>query len=107
MSNSDTGVNGEGGVKRCKAGKRILIVAHGNSLRGLMKYLKQWSDEEIIKVEIPQALPLVIELDADLRPLRDYYLASEEEVKVAKAKVGVQDNPKQVTTTTIATENGN
>ncbi|GFR98489.1 2,3-bisphosphoglycerate-dependent phosphoglycerate mutase [Elysia marginata] len=75
-----------------KAGKRVLIVAHGNSLRGLMKYLKQLSDQEIIRLEIPQGLPLVIELDEDLHPVRDYYLASEEDVKVAKTKVGVKDN---------------
>lgn len=75
-----------------KAGKRVLVVAHGNSLRGLIKYLKQLSDDEIVKLEMPQALPLVMDLDEKLHPVSDYYLASDEEVKVAKAKTGVKDN---------------
>ncbi|GFO36869.1 2,3-bisphosphoglycerate-dependent phosphoglycerate mutase [Plakobranchus ocellatus] len=79
---------------KIKTGKRVLIIAHGNSLRGLMKYLKRLSDEEITKLEIPQAIPLVLELSENLQPIRDYYLASEEEVKTAKAKVGVKDNVK-------------
>lgn len=79
-----------------KAGQRVLIVAHGNSLRGLVKYLKQLSDQEIIKLEIPQALPLVMELDGELHHVKDYYLATEEEVRIAKAKIGVKDNVQQV-----------
>ena len=57
-----------------KAGKMVLITAHGNSLRALRKYLDNISDDEIIKMNIPTGIPLVYELDADLRPLKNYYL---------------------------------
>jgi 2,3-bisphosphoglycerate-dependent phosphoglycerate mutase len=56
------------------SGERPLIVAHGNSLRGLIKYLDQISDDEIVNLEIPTGRPLVYELDQDLKPLRHYYL---------------------------------
>ncbi|MFN4087824.1 MAG: 2,3-diphosphoglycerate-dependent phosphoglycerate mutase [Alphaproteobacteria bacterium] len=55
-------------------GKRILIAAHGNSLRALVKYLDEVSDEEIPKVEIPTGVPLVYELDETMKPIRHYYL---------------------------------
>ena len=57
-----------------RAGERPLIVAHGNSLRGLIKYLDRISDDEIVGLEIPTGRPLVYELDQELRPLRHYYL---------------------------------
>ena len=57
-----------------KAGKRVLIAAHGNSLRALVKYLDHISDEEIVELNIPTGIPLVYELDDDLKPLRHYYL---------------------------------
>ena len=57
-----------------KAGKRVLIAAHGNSLRGLMKHLGSISDDAIAKVEIPTGKPLVYELDGDLKPTRQYFL---------------------------------
>ena len=60
-----------------KSGKRVLIAAHGNSLRGLVKYLDNLSDEEITKVEIPTGRPLVYELDGNLKPIRHYYLGQE------------------------------
>ncbi len=60
-----------------KSGKRVLIAAHGNSLRGLVKYLDNLSDEEITKVEIPTGRPLVYELDGKLKPIRHYYLGEE------------------------------
>jgi 2,3-bisphosphoglycerate-dependent phosphoglycerate mutase len=60
-----------------KSGKRVLIAAHGNSLRGLVKYLDNLSDEEITKVEIPTGRPLVYELDGNLKPVRHYYLGEE------------------------------
>ena len=60
-----------------KSGKRVLIAAHGNSLRGLVKYLDNLSDEEITKVEIPTGRPLVYELDGNLKPIRHYYLGEE------------------------------
>ena len=55
-------------------GKRVLIAAHGNSLRALVKYLDEVSDEEIPKVEIPTGVPLVYELDEKMKPIRHYYL---------------------------------
>lgn len=54
--------------------RKIIIAAHGNSLRGLIKYLDNLSDEEIIKVEVPTGTPLVYELDDNLKPIRSYYL---------------------------------
>ena len=57
-----------------RSGERPLIVAHGNSLRGLIKYLDRISDQEIVNLEIPTGRPLAYELDQDLRPLRHYYL---------------------------------
>lgn len=61
-------------------GKRVLIAAHGNSLRSLVKYFDQLSDEEIIDVNIPTGLPLVYEFDEDMRVLKHYYLADEKTV---------------------------
>jgi len=60
-----------------RAGKRPLIVAHGNSLRGLIKYLDRISDDDIVNLEIPTGRPLVYQLDQDLRPLRHYYLGAD------------------------------
>ena len=57
-----------------KAGKRVLIAAHGNSLRALVKHLNNISDEDINQLNIPTGQPLVFELDADLKPIRHYYL---------------------------------
>jgi 2,3-bisphosphoglycerate-dependent phosphoglycerate mutase len=57
-----------------KSGQRVLIVAHGNSLRALVKYLDNISDEEIVKLNIPTGIPLVYELSDDLKPLKHYYL---------------------------------
>ena len=55
-------------------GKKVLIVAHGNSLRGLMKYLDQMTDEEVIDLEIQTGNPICYELDDNLKPIRHYYL---------------------------------
>ena len=60
-----------------KCGKKIIIVAHGNSLRGLVKYLDNLSDEEVMNLEIPTGLPLVYELDDNLKPIKHYYLEDE------------------------------
>ena len=57
-----------------RSGKRVLIAAHGNSLRALVKYLDGVSDAEIVSVEIPTGVPLIYELDKDLKPTRRYYL---------------------------------
>ncbi len=65
------------------AGRRVLIAAHGNSLRALVKYLDNVSEEEIVGLNIPTGIPLVYELEDDLKPVRHYYLGDPE--KVAKA----------------------
>ena len=64
-------------VPDIKAGKKILIAAHGNSLRALVKYLDDMSEDAIMKVNIPTATPLVYELDENLKPIKNYYLADE------------------------------
>ena len=64
-----------------KDGKRLLVCAHGNSLRALIKYLDGISDEDIPGLEIPTGIPLVYELDGNLRPMRHYYLGFEQEDK--------------------------
>jgi len=66
-----------------KAGKRVLIAAHGNSLRALVKYLDNISDEEIVGLNIPTGIPQVYELDDDLTPIRHYYLGDPDAVKAA------------------------
>ena len=65
-------------VPDLKLGKKIIIVAHGNSLRGLVKYLDNLSDEEVMDLEIPTGVPLVYELDDNLKPIKHYYLKDEE-----------------------------
>ncbi len=77
-----------------KAGKRVVIAAHGNSLRALIKYLDNVSDDDIVNLNIPTAQPLVYELDADLKPLRSYYLGDPEAIKAAAAAVANQGKAK-------------
>ena len=77
-----------------KTGKRVLVVAHGNSLRALVKYLDNISDNEIVGLNIPTGIPLVYELDGDLKPLKSYYLADEEAVKKAAEAVANQGKAK-------------
>ncbi len=73
-----------------QSGQRVLIVAHGNSLRALVKYLDNISDEAIPELNIPTGIPLVYELDADLHPLKSYYLGDEEAVRKAAEAVAKQ-----------------
>ncbi len=73
-----------------KAGKRILVAAHGNSIRALVKYLDKISDDEIVGVNIPNGIPLVYELDADLKPIRHYYLGDAEAAAKAAAAIASQ-----------------
>lgn len=77
-----------------KSGKRVLISAHGNSLRALVKYLDNISDEEIVELNIPTGIPLVYELDEDLKPITHYYLADEETVRKAAEAVAAQGKAK-------------
>lgn len=72
------------------SGKSVIIAAHGNSLRGLVKFLDNISDEEIVALNIPTGIPLVYELDAQLRPLRSYYLGDEDAAKKAAQAVANQ-----------------
>jgi 2,3-bisphosphoglycerate-dependent phosphoglycerate mutase len=73
-----------------KAGKKVLITAHGNSLRALVKYLDNVSDDEIVELNIPTGVPLVYLLNEDLRPLQHYYLGDPEAIKRAEAAVANQ-----------------
>jgi 2,3-bisphosphoglycerate-dependent phosphoglycerate mutase len=73
-----------------KAGKRAIIVAHGNSLRALVKYLDNVSDEDIAALNIPTGIPLVYELDKELRPIKHYYLGDSENVEQATKAVADQ-----------------
>jgi 2,3-bisphosphoglycerate-dependent phosphoglycerate mutase len=71
-------------------GERLLVSAHGNSMRALVKYLDGIGDEEIVGLNIPNGIPLVYELDARLKPIRSYYLGDAEAVALAAAAVGAQ-----------------
>jgi 2,3-bisphosphoglycerate-dependent phosphoglycerate mutase len=77
-----------------KAGRLVIIAAHGNSLRALVKYLVNISYEEIVKLNIPTGIPLVYELSDELRPIRSYYLGDPEEINKAMEKVANQGKAK-------------
>lgn len=77
-----------------KSGKNVIIAAHGNSLRALVKYLDDMSEEEILKLNIPTGMPLVYELDEDLKPIKHYYLGDPEAVKKAMESVANQGKAK-------------
>ncbi len=77
-----------------QAGKRVLIAAHGNSLRALVKYLDNIPDDEIVELNIPTGVPLVYELDADLKPIQHYYLGDPEAVRKAAEAVANQGKSK-------------
>jgi 2,3-bisphosphoglycerate-dependent phosphoglycerate mutase len=81
-------------VPELKAGKRVLIAAHGNSLRALIKHMDQMSDDDIVALNIPTAQPLVYELDDDLKPIRHYYLGNAAEIEAAMAAVAAQGKAK-------------
>jgi len=82
-------------VPEIRKGKKVLIAAHGNSIRALVKYLDNVPDHEIVELNIPTGIPLVYELDAStLKPLKHYYLASEEELKKALEAVANQGKAK-------------
>ena len=77
-----------------KSGRRILVAAHGNSLRALVKYLDNISDQEIVGLNIPTGVPLVYELDKDLKPIKHYYLGDPEAIARAQAAVANQGKAK-------------
>ena len=73
-----------------KSGQRIVVAAHGNSIRALVKYLDNIGDADIVGVNIPNGIPLVYELDADLKPIKSYYLGDAEAAAKAAAAVAAQ-----------------
>jgi 2,3-bisphosphoglycerate-dependent phosphoglycerate mutase len=73
-----------------RSGQRLVIAAHGNSIRALVKYLDGISDADIVGLNIPNGIPLVYELDADLKPIRHYYLGDQEAAAKAAAAVAAQ-----------------
>ena len=77
-----------------KQGQKVIIAAHGNSLRALAKYLDDISDEEIIGLNIPTGMPLVYELDTNLKPIRHYYLGDEKAAQAAAEAVANQGKVK-------------
>jgi 2,3-bisphosphoglycerate-dependent phosphoglycerate mutase len=77
-----------------KAGKNLVIAAHGNSLRALVKYLDNMSEEEILKLNIPTGVPLVYELDADLKPIKHYYLGDQDALAAKLQAVANQGKAK-------------
>lgn len=78
-----------------KSGKKVLIAAHGNSLRALVKYLDHIPENEIVGMNIPTGIPLVYELDKDLRPIKHYYLGDPEKVRAAMEAVASQGKAKK------------
>ncbi|MCL5030659.1 MAG: 2,3-diphosphoglycerate-dependent phosphoglycerate mutase [Bacteroidetes bacterium] len=77
-----------------KSGQKVIIAAHGNSLRALVKYLDKVSDEEIVELNIPTGIPLVYELDENLNPLKHYYLGNPEEIAKKAQAVANQGKAK-------------
>ena len=78
-----------------RAGRRVLVAAHGNSLRALIKHLDNISDDDIVGLNIPTGQPLVYELDDALRPIRHYYLGDAAEIEAAMAAVAAQGKAKK------------
>ncbi len=79
---------------KVRAGKRLIVAAHGNSLRALVKHLDDVADDEIVNLNIPTGIPLVYELDDNLKPLKSYYLGDAEAVKAAQEAVANQGKAK-------------
>jgi 2,3-bisphosphoglycerate-dependent phosphoglycerate mutase len=73
-----------------RGGKRVIIAAHGNSLRALIKYLDEVSDHDIVELNIPTGIPLVYELNKDLKPVRHYYLGDQARIEAAVQAVSSQ-----------------
>ena len=77
-----------------RSGKRVLLVAHGNTLRGLIKYVERISDKDIADLNIPTAIPMVYEFEDDMKPIRRYYLGDQDAVKKAAEAVAAQSKAK-------------
>jgi 2,3-bisphosphoglycerate-dependent phosphoglycerate mutase len=81
-------------MPKIQMGRKLIIAAHGNSLRALVKYLNAISDEDIIKHNIPTGIPLVFEFDEDYKPVNSYYLGDQEEIRAAEEAVANQGKAK-------------
>lgn len=81
-------------MPKISAGKRLIIAAHGNSLRALVKYLDNFSDSEIVGINIPTGIPLVYELDEHVKPIKNYYLGDAEAIAAAQQAVANQGKVK-------------
>jgi 2,3-bisphosphoglycerate-dependent phosphoglycerate mutase len=79
---------------KIKNGKRLIVAAHGNSLRALVKHLNGMTDDEIVNLNIPTGVPLVYDLDEDLKPLKNYYLGDADAIKAAQDAVANQGKTK-------------
>ncbi|HOG24177.1 MAG TPA: 2,3-bisphosphoglycerate-dependent phosphoglycerate mutase, partial [Candidatus Omnitrophota bacterium] len=77
-----------------KSGKKVLVAAHGNSLRAMVKFLDNIPENEIVELNIPTGMPLVYELDQNLKPIKHYYLGDPEKVKAAMEAVASQGKAK-------------
>ena len=82
-------------VPDLKAGKRVIIAAHGNSIRALLKYLENIPESEIVELNIPTAVPMVYEFSEDLKPLKRYYLGDQEEIAKKMQAVANQGKAKK------------
>jgi 2,3-bisphosphoglycerate-dependent phosphoglycerate mutase len=81
-------------IPEIKKGKKIIVAAHGNSLRALVKYLDNISEKDILELNIPTGIPLVYELDAKMKPIKSYYLGDQEAIKKAMESVANQGKAK-------------
>jgi 2,3-bisphosphoglycerate-dependent phosphoglycerate mutase len=81
-------------LPKITAGKKLIIAAHGNSLRALVKYLDAISDQDIVKYNIPTGIPLVYEFDDEMKPTKSYYLGDQEAIKAAQEAVANQGKAK-------------
>ena len=79
-----------------ESGHTVLIVAHGNSLRALVKYLDKVSDDDIVELNIPTGVPLVYELDDEMNPRKSYYLGDQEEISKRTAEVAAQGKNRSI-----------
>lgn len=81
-------------LPRIKSGEKVIIAAHGNSLRALVKYLDNLSEDEILELNIPTGVPLVYEFDENFKPLKRYYLGDQDEIAAKAAAVANQGKAK-------------
>jgi len=81
-------------MPKIRSGKRLIVAAHGNSLRALVKYLDGISDDDIVNLNIPTGIPLIYELDESLKPIKSYYLGDADAIKAAQEAVASQGKAK-------------